>query len=68
MARSHVWLGWVADWITVITFGDRLTRGPSGKVNQVLMAHVKERDRIQRAGWSTDGRAADGDGVTVTAL
>ena len=30
---------------------DRLTRGPSAKVDQVLMARVKERERIERAGW-----------------
>jgi len=30
---------------------DRLTRGPSSGVDQVLMARVKERGRIERAGW-----------------
>jgi len=30
---------------------DRLTSGPSATVDQVLMARVKERERIERAGW-----------------
>jgi len=30
---------------------DRLTRGPSLTVDHVLMARMKERERIERAGW-----------------
>ncbi len=30
---------------------DRLTRGSNARTDQVLMAHVKERQQIERAGW-----------------
>ena len=29
----------------------RATRGSSARVDQVLMASVKDRERIERAGW-----------------
>ena len=43
---QHPWLR-----IELAILADRLTRGPSPRVDQVLMARVKERERVERAGW-----------------
>jgi len=40
----------LADHIRAVV-ADRLTRGPSAKVDRVLMARVREHERIERAGW-----------------
>ena len=47
---------WQHPWLRIelairAVLADRLTRGPSAKVDQVLMARVKERERIEHAGW-----------------
>jgi len=47
---------WQHPWLRVelairAVLADRLTSGPSATVDQVLMARVKERERIERAGW-----------------
>ena len=47
---------WQHPWLRIelairAIIADRLTRGPSESVDQVLMARIKERERIQRVGW-----------------
>jgi len=47
---------WQHPWLRIelairAVLADRLTRGPSPRVDQVLMARVQERERIERAGW-----------------
>ena len=47
---------WQHPWLRVerlirSILADRLTRGPSESLDQVLMARIKERERIQRMGW-----------------
>ena len=47
---------WLHPWLRVelatrAVLADRLTRGPSESLDQVLMARIKERERIQRMGW-----------------
>ena len=49
---------WQHPWLRIelrirAILADRLTRGPSPTVDQVLMARVKERERIERVGWFT---------------
>ena len=51
-----VWTPWQHPWLRVelairAVLTDRLTHGPSPIVDRVLMARVKERERIERAGW-----------------
>jgi len=47
--RQHPWLS--IELALRAILADRLTRGASAKVDQVLMARVRERERIERAGW-----------------
>jgi len=47
---------WQHPWLRVerlirSILADRLTRGPSESLDQVLMARIKERELIQRVGW-----------------
>src|SRR5213594_1872259 len=47
---------WQHPWLRIelavrAVLADRLTRGPSAKIDRVLMARVKEREQIERAGW-----------------
>ena len=59
MARGGVIVDamrWQQPWLRIelamrAVLADRLTRGPSPRVDQVLMACVKDRERIERAGW-----------------
>ena len=47
-----LWHPWVrVERAIRAVLADRLTRGPSNRVDQVLMARVKEREQIERAGW-----------------
>ena len=48
-AWRHPWLR-IELAIRAVLAG-RLTGGPSLVIDQVLMARVKERERIERAGW-----------------
>src|SRR2546422_10198006 len=48
-AIQHPWLR--IELALRAVLADRLTRGPSERVDQVGMARVKERKRIVRAGW-----------------
>ena len=52
---------WQHPWLRIelairAVLADRLARGASAKVDQVLMARVKERERIERAGCRDRGR------------
>ncbi len=52
----RIWAPWQHPWLRIelairAVLADRLTRGPSAAVDQVLMARVKERERIEHAGW-----------------
>ena len=47
---------WRHPWLRIelairAVLADRLARGASPRVDQVLMACVKDRERIERAGW-----------------
>jgi len=46
---QHPWLR--AELAIRAVLADRLTRGASATIDQVLAARVKERERIARAGW-----------------
>ena len=52
VTTSGLWHPWVrVERAIRAVLADRLTRGPSVRVDQVLMARVKERERIERVGW-----------------
>lgn len=47
---------WQHPWLRIelavrAGLADRMTRAPSPSVDRILMARIKERERIQRAGW-----------------
>ena len=49
-------MNWQHPWLRIelairTVLADRLTRGPSVSVDQMLIVRVEERKRIERAGW-----------------
>jgi len=48
----RLWHPWLRIELAIrAVLADRLTRGPSARVDRFLMARVKEREKIERAGW-----------------
>jgi hypothetical protein len=46
---EHLWLH--IDRLTRAILAERLTHGPSDRLDRVLAAVIAERERIERAGW-----------------
>jgi hypothetical protein len=49
-------VNWQHPWLRIelairVVLADRLTRGASPKVDELLLARVNDRERIERAGW-----------------